>query len=191
MRRCRYTNHMTLCKYCQLLPPSKPRGMYCSKTCSNKARAKSLACRFRECYIPGQPTECWLWTGTLDKDGYGVIQDANRGHQFRAHRLAYELAHGPTPNGVCVLHRCDTPACCNPSHLWLGTQTDNGRDKVTKKRHPFGERHGRAKITDKDVRTIRASYPAMSQTAIAAAYGLHQTTVSDIIHGILWPHVKG
>ena len=79
---------------------------------------------------------CWLWKG--GKTGrrgqkYGVIWV--RGQETAAHRASYELHVGPIPDGLCVLHRCDTPLCVNPDHLFLGTLSDNQKDAVAKKRH--------------------------------------------------------
>jgi HNH endonuclease len=76
-------------------------------------------------------TGCHLWTGSTNKGTYGSVHGRVK---ISTHRLAYELAHGPIPKGFCVLHRCDNPACCNPEHLYLGTQADNMADMVRKGR---------------------------------------------------------
>jgi hypothetical protein len=76
---------------------------------------------------------CWLWSGSLGTGGYGLC-----GHQKRvkrSHRIAWELTHGPIPDGMVVCHRCDNPPCCNPAHLFLGTLADNVRDMVAKGRN--------------------------------------------------------
>jgi hypothetical protein len=75
---------------------------------------------------------CWLWTGTTNGVGYGQIRID--GKRWTTHRLAWTLAYGPIPEGMCVLHRCDTRACCNPEHLFLGTVADNNRDMGKKGR---------------------------------------------------------
>jgi hypothetical protein len=72
-------------------------------------------------------TGCHLWTGTIIPGGYGRVHVA-------AHRLAFQLANGPIPAGLLVLHRCDNPPCCNPEHLFLGSNADNMADKVRKGR---------------------------------------------------------
>lgn len=117
-----------------------------------------------------------------------MISDEKR-RQLRAHRVAYERVHGPVPDGKNVLHHCDNPPCCNPSHLFVGTATDNSNDKVEKKRHSFGAKHGRAKLSEQDVRDIRSVYPRMSQQAIANKHGINQTIVSDIVRRVTWKHV--
>lgn len=79
---------------------------------------------------------CWLWTGRLSIAGYGQIKD---NYQTRhAHRVSYELNIGPVPPGLFVCHTCDVRACVNPDHLWLGTSTDNNRDREAKGRGRFG-----------------------------------------------------
>lgn len=80
--------------------------------------------------------ECWVWTGCRHVAGYGRFntQDAQWSGVVYAHRMAWELTHGPIPPGLHVLHRCDNPPCCNPEHLWLGTNADNHADKVQKGR---------------------------------------------------------
>ncbi len=91
---------------------------------------------------PEPNTGCWLWTRMWDKDGYGRVR--HNGKQRGAHRVAFELFRGAIPEGMCVCHRCDTPACCNPDHLFLGTSVDNVVDRVAKGRTRVasGDRHG-------------------------------------------------
>lgn len=88
--------------------------------------------------------ECWLWTGFVDKGGYGKFKVGDyrveKIKSILAHRFSWELANGPIPRGksshdYCILHRCDTPACVNPKHLFLGSQEDNIRDMIKKGRY--------------------------------------------------------
>ena len=76
---------------------------------------------------------CVEWTGHVDRKGYGRV--SIEGRQVFAHRVAWELAHGPIPDGLCVLHHCDNPPCCNPAHLFLGTIRDNNLDMSAKGRN--------------------------------------------------------
>lgn len=76
---------------------------------------------------------CWLWQGHLSRGGYGHFAVGSR--PIKAHRFAYSLINGEIPDGLVVLHSCDTPACVNPDHLSVGTDSDNQRDSVQKKRH--------------------------------------------------------
>jgi hypothetical protein len=79
-----------------------------------------------------QPDGCWIFQGSLNNDGYAQIR--HDGRTVRLHRLAWEAVNGPIPKGMRVCHSCDTPACCNVAHLFLGTQRDNVRDMVIKGR---------------------------------------------------------
>ena len=140
-----------------------------------------------------EPSSCWLWTGHKDPDGYGRIRAGGRG-KYRVvltHRLAYALAHGPFQHGLVVRHTCDTPACCNPSHLVLGTHLDNQADKVRRGRHLWGEQHNGARLTEAQVLEIRAGYVrgVTRQQDIAETYGITQTCVSRIITRRSWAHI--
>ena len=83
----------------------------------------------------GGPEACWPWLG---KQRYGYGQIWASGRLVLAHRLVWELTLGPIQPGLCVLHRCDNPPCCNPAHLFLGTKADNVADMMAKGRHAAG-----------------------------------------------------
>ena len=138
------------------------------------------------------PDECWLWTAHTDRYGYGKV--GARRAMRKAHREAYEAVHGPgSADGLVVRHRCDTPPCCNPDHLVIGTQADNVRDKMDRGRQARGETNGSAKLTEADVRTIRAEYVPRSRThgtrALARKYGVAPSLISMIANRERWGHV--
>jgi hypothetical protein len=76
--------------------------------------------------------DCWLWKAATNRKGYGLI--SLNGKLRRAHRIAYELTYGPAPKGLLVLHHCDNPSCCNPTHLFVGTAANNTEDMIAKGR---------------------------------------------------------
>jgi hypothetical protein len=101
-------------------------------------RADALA-RFEAKFIPEPNSGCWLWTGGTSGYGYGHFSLPVRGCRT-AHRAAWTLYRGQIPAGLHVLHKCDVRCCVNPSHLFLGTHSDNMRDMVRKGRWSKGKR---------------------------------------------------
>lgn len=149
-----------------------------------------MSFRFWSHVAIGSDEECWLWTGCTTACGYGRASRYG-GANVLAHRLAYELAVGEVPDGLCVMHVCDTPACVNPAHLRLGTQRDNVADCVAKGRTAHGEKNGRAKLTSADVRAIRGAVRrGASQRAVADDFEVCPKTVSRITRGLTWRHVQ-
>ena len=147
--------------------------------------------------------ECWPWkAGKRNKDGYGGFGLGEYGN-YRAHRIALYLKTGlDLPLLVC--HTCDNPPCCNPAHLFYGTPQENATDKTTKKRVPCGSkhwtqldsshlvcargsRHGRAKLTEDQVRMIRSS--SDSERILAARYGVSNFVIHSIRTFKTWRHV--
>lgn len=109
-----------------------------------------------------------------------------------AHRAAYLLCVGNIPDGMFVCHSCDNPRCCNPKHLFLGTQQDNVDDCVAKGRHSHGERHPRAMLTEDDVRQILAARggPRGTGASLAREFGVSKATIGAIWNGRNWRHVS-
>jgi hypothetical protein len=174
------------------------------------------------------PHGCWLWSGKLDRDGYGAfgITLPSGHHEKRTPRLSWILTNGDIPDGLQVLHNCDelysvgdktNRRCVNPSHLRLGTASDNMSDCIVKGRMatgilsgaytnpdriPRGDLHharlrpeklargvnaGLAKLDDDIVREIRASKETLK--TLAARYGVFFSTIHKIRTGLTWRHV--
>ena len=125
--------------------------------------------------LPEPMTGCWLWTGSVGHNGYGLAHHAG---ERRAHRIAWRLFTGVAAGIKQVLHRCDTRACVNPAHLFIGTHRDNFRDAVEKRRLRHGTRHWNARLSTDDVDAIRAS--SELQRILARKYGVHENTISRI-----------
>lgn len=125
---------------------------------------------------------CIEWVGASIKDGYGTMHWQGRVHL--THRLAWEDANrAPVPDGLHVLHRCDNPPCCNPAHLFLGTDKTNALDKCAK---------GRAaqKVTPEMVVEIRSAVAAgASGRSVARRLSLSVSAVCDIARGKAWAHI--
>lgn len=142
--------------------------------------------------LPG----CWLWTQAWTSTwrdgrfmaGYGVVQLQKR--IWGAHRLSYTAYVGPIPTGLWVLHRCDTPPCCNPAHLFLGTSAENTRDKWKKGRGPLGETHPMHRLCEDDVRAIRREFRQRGDgPRLAQRYGVHPDHIGLIVRRGVWQHL--
>jgi hypothetical protein len=122
---------------------------------------------------PDPNSGCWLWGGTTHQFGYGSIGvwESGRVKTYGAHRASWWLHRGPIPPRMSVCHRCDTPQCVNPDHLFLGSQLENLRDMFAKGRHP---RHGQ-KLSPEQVRAIRAD--TRPYTVIAGEFGVSAAAV--------------
>lgn len=136
------------------------------------------------------PDECWEWTGNK-KRKYGSLwigrKKNSKGKNTLTHRIAWELANGDIPDGMKVLHKCDNPPCCNPKHLFIGTQLDNIKDRDEKGRQvaPKGEENGNCKLSDDQVAEIRRRYQYGSRingtVALAKEFGASQPQISNIV----------
>lgn len=133
-----------------------------------------------------EETGCWHWTKCKFSNGYGAVQ--RNGKCEGCHRVAWECFKGPIPDGMMVLHRCDTKDCFNPDHLFIGTGSDNVQDCISKKRHYFGEACHLSKLTENQVRQIRES-KASNQT-IARLFNITRQNVWQIRTKRTWTTVS-
>lgn len=139
---------------------------------------------------PDPTSGCWLWSGRrTGSNGYGGVNVD--GKPKRVHRLVWEAVNGTIPDGLCVLHKCDVPPCCNPAHLFLGTHQENMADRDAKGRHAHGERSGAAKLTEGKIREIRAlAAGGRSGRSIAREFGVDHRVIGRVIRREAWRHVK-
>ena len=171
----RYTPHN--CPTCgrEFHVSDHPKQIYCS-----------WACRPRR-----SPAER-LWSGVLKGDGcwersspYHPIKIDGR--QTGSHRLSYELACGPIPEGLYVCHRCDNPRCIRPDHLFLGTNRDNQADSVAKGRAATGEANAHSKLTAAQASEIKAEIAnGANKTHLAVRYGVSRAAIQAIAKGRNW-----
>lgn len=141
----------------------------------------------------GGPEACWPWTASRKAKGYGVFQSKRftGAHSKNAHRVAYERAFGPIPDGLLVCHSCDNPPCVNPAHLFLGTPADNAADSARKGRHwsatrraEWAAKRSASKLAQEDALAIRVSTePAR---VLAHRFGVDESTVRRVRRGDSW-----
>lgn len=140
-----------------------------------------------------QATGCWLWTGAVMKNGYGVIGAKILGLKstnLLVHRAsAWCFLNFDILSDLQVLHKCDVRHCFNPSHLFIGSQLDNITDMWEKGRGP-NQRHPR-KLTSETVKEIRQRYLSGGTTTrkLASIYGLGKSTIGTILLRQIWSHI--
>jgi hypothetical protein len=160
--------------------------------------------RFHKNYHILSTEQCWRWTGRKVQDGYGYFQVKKK--RYIASRVAYFLHFGIDPSELNVLHTCDNPPCCNPEHLFLGTQPQNIADMVSKKRnksmplnqnrqhiHPemvTGSKNPRSKLTEDQVKSIREQLSkGITAREIAKQFNVHASLIGHIKHRRNWTHI--
>jgi hypothetical protein len=142
---------------------------------------------------------CWIWAGNRMRNGYGQFTEAGR--KYSAHRFSFELHGRKLSEGEFVCHRCDVRACVNPEHLFAGTPKQNIEDAVSKGRMRWqkpgfkesrarGSAHGRAKLSEDDVRLVRLLHAGgWGNQKIGDLFAVYHTAISKIISGVNWSHV--
>lgn len=145
------------------------------------------------------PDQCWEYMGRRTVMGYGEIDyrrsGDTRAKPYRAHRLMYEFEVGPIPDGLFVCHSCDNPPCCNPAHLWLGTNEENSYDRHAKGRTKYGptkrgEDHPMAKMNEDKVRELLKLRGAIHMNDAADKFGITPQQVANIWTRRHWKHVE-
>lgn len=145
--------------------------------------------RFDRFVSPEPNTGCWLWTGSVDHRGYGWLRVD--GAATKAHRWIFAATNGPIPEGMFVCHRCDTPACVNPVHLFLGSSAANVADMISKHRQAVGIRLPQHKMTEADVVEARRLHAAggVSARSLARRFGITHMPMQSLLNGKTWKHL--
>lgn len=192
-----------ICKKCEkhfkICQAHKDRGggIFCSIKCSNTFPRPPRCQLTVEEFLSKVDRfgECWIWTGTKDRNGYGRFTRRINGTPS-AHRISWMIFRGPIPEGLFVLHDCpdgkDNPSCVNPDHLWLGTNQDNLKDRNNKKRHAHGERSGTAKLTEENVIDIRKLHDIdhLTDLDIAKRFKVSKAAIHYVVKRKSWKHVN-
>jgi len=134
---------------------------------------------------------CWICTSHMPHKGMGrrYFKCTVHGRAELMHRHMYRLVHGDIPEGRVVRHTCDNPLCINPAHLLLGTHADNVRDRVNRGRSAIGEKNGRAKLTEAQVRAIRQA-SGRTGASLARQHQVDRKVIHNIRHRKSWKHVS-
>ena len=124
---------------------------------------------------------CWLWLGGVDRDGYGYHYIHSI--QYKAHRLAWKLTFGDIPRDLCVLHKCDTPGCINPTHLYLGTRLDNARDRHNRGHSLVGVKHPNSRLSTEERLNIYNDYISGvgGNVRLGRKYGVSGHTILKVV----------
>ena len=129
---------------------------------------------------------CWLWTGSILRNGYGQVCFNNK--MYMSHRISWLLAGNTFPDGHVIRHKCRSRHCVNPEHLETGTHAENMADKVRDGTDNRGEKCCNAKLTATQVLEIRER-ATESQRNLAKEYGIARSTIFDIVKKHTWKHI--
>ena len=132
---------------------------------------------------------CWEWTGSTTQGRLQYGRFTLNARPIYAHRYSYKIHFGEIPIGMLVLHKCDTPSCVNPAHLFLGTHKDNSLDMVNKNRQARHSKNGRAILSEKDVVNIRKSRPQTTTKELAASFNVSVSTIQQLLSRRTWKHI--
>ena len=130
-------------------------------------------------------SSCWIWQASVLRNGDGQFWWPPTGRAEGAHRVAWMITRGDIPKGQEVMHSCDTPLCCNPIHLSLGTHGDNVRD-ASAKGHLAVARPNAQKLSAADVQFIRervANGPRGTANRMAEQFGVTKSCISQLVRG--------
>ena len=148
--------------------------------------------RFEEQFEAVPECGCWIWLGGVNLKGYGSFWYNGRGRA--AHRVSYELYKGTIPKDLHIMHSCDVTSCVNPTHLAVGTNTENHRDKMARGRNisPRGEASGRTDLKECEVLEIfKRAHKGELQKDIAADFSIKKAAVCAIKQGRNWGWLTG
>ena len=200
-RACVNPTHLFLATHAQNMADMSAKGRAKGRAWADKKPVihrerypkKDLAERFWSKVNRTDEESCWEWMACKDTRNYGVINIERK--IVKAHRVAYELTHGPIPEGLGILHKCDNPSCCNPAHLFAGTHAENMADRFAKggwENSTFrGSKHSLAKLNEAQVVAIREEYAkgSVTQKELAIKYGVSKSTIETVIYRRGWKHV--
>lgn len=133
---------------------------------------------------------CWGWKASINHRGYGTMRFKNK--KMNAHRVSWIIHTDIDPKDKNVCHSCDNRLCCNPKHLFLGTQQDNINDMMRKgRKKPLkGEKCPWAKLTEKDIHMMLALFEkGHTNKSVGALFNIHGATAGEIKRGEIWGHI--
>lgn len=157
---------------------------FCSSRCRGDAATAATLAEFRHAMTTGDG--CREWRGH-SYHGYRRVKLGRRSRS--AHRLSYEMTHGPIAKGLVICHRCDNRACINPEHLFAGTHRDNVADMVAKDRQRKGRSINTVKLTEADVAIIRREYRDGMGAELGQRFGVNRHTIVNAAKGRSWKHI--
>lgn len=134
------------------------------------------------------PEACWIWNGYKQASGHGQFR--YRSKTIVAYRFSYMLKYPDFDQSLCVLHKCDNGACINPTHMFLGTMTDNMADKVAKGRQSKGLSNT-GWLLETEVEEIKKLYQTgkYTQQELGRRFKVNASQISKIINGHRWGHL--